>query len=183
MFGLKECHSNWICLHGACSLLNRISTKDNLVRRGIVSSDDCHCVRGCVLDEERNHLFVRCNHFGRIWNMVSAWSGFEFVGNDLLQEQQNHFCALGGRSKRDCCTMAMLWAATTWSIWKDRNCRIFQQRVEPLQTLLERKNFNFFICYQFLFYINKQIWINYIIWTVYVIKLDTHCGTGGVHAW
>lgn len=144
-------------------LLNRIPTKDNLVRRGIVSTDDCHCVEGCGLDEEKNHLLVRCNHFGRIWNMVAAWLGFKFVGNGLLQEQQNHFCALGGPSKRDCCTMAMLWAATTWSIWKDRNCHIFQQKVEPLQTLHERIKLQFFYAINYLFYINKQIRLNYIM--------------------
>jgi len=75
-------------------LLNRIPTKDNLARRGIVSSDDRHYV-GVVVWMRRGAtysldviIFVRCNHFGRIWNMVAAWLGFEFVGNGLLQEQQ-----------------------------------------------------------------------------------------------
>jgi hypothetical protein len=57
--------------------------------------------------------------------MVAAWLGFEFVGNGLLQEHRKCFCALGGPSKRACYTMALLWA-------KDHNCRIFQQKIEPL---------------------------------------------------
>jgi len=58
--------------------------------------------------------------------------------------------------------MAMLWAATTWSIWIDRNCRIFQQKVELYKRHSRESNFNFYaiIC---LFYTNKQIRLNYIM--------------------
>lgn len=34
--------------------------------------------------------------------------------------------------------MALLWETRVWSIWKGRDYRMFQQKVELLQTLLER---------------------------------------------
>jgi len=39
-------------------LLNRISTKDNLFQRHVIPLDDCYCIGGCGVVEDRNHLFV-----------------------------------------------------------------------------------------------------------------------------
>jgi len=53
-------------------LLNHISTKDNLFRRGVVPLDECNCIGGCGMVEDNNHLFVRCSclvYFG-IWWLV-----------------------------------------------------------------------------------------------------------------
>jgi len=42
--------------------LNRIPTKDNLLRRTVVPLDDCYCIEGCGVVEDRNHLFVQCEY-------------------------------------------------------------------------------------------------------------------------
>jgi hypothetical protein len=47
-------------------LLNRIPSKDNLMRRNVVPLDDCYCIGGCVVIEDKNHLFVQCDVFGRL---------------------------------------------------------------------------------------------------------------------
>jgi hypothetical protein len=37
-------------------LLNRIPTKANFLSRGIVTNNDCRCIGGCDMVEDRNHL-------------------------------------------------------------------------------------------------------------------------------
>jgi len=68
---------------------------------------------------------------------VAAWLGYDFVGHNFLQKQRDQFCALGGFYKRYRLMMSVLWSSRVWSIWKERNGRIFQQKVESMQTLLE----------------------------------------------
>jgi len=57
-------------------LLNRIPTKDNLLRRHILSSIDIFCstANGCI--EDRDHLFFQCLVYGCLWNSVYDWLGF-----------------------------------------------------------------------------------------------------------
>lgn len=43
--------------------------------------------------EDINHLFVQCDVFGRLCNLVAAWLGYDFVGHGFLQEQREHLCA------------------------------------------------------------------------------------------
>jgi len=47
-------------------LRNRIPTKDNLIRRRIISSDDTSCIGGCGSSETSNQLLFRCDHFGMV---------------------------------------------------------------------------------------------------------------------
>jgi len=49
---------------------NRLSTKMNLFRRGIISHEARFCVSGCGLQEIENHLFLTCSLFGQIWQLV-----------------------------------------------------------------------------------------------------------------
>ena len=41
-----------------CLLQNRLPTKDNLVRRDIISLDYHHCISGCGQIESSQHLFI-----------------------------------------------------------------------------------------------------------------------------
>jgi len=47
-------------------LLIHIPTKDNMLIRGVLNSNDHKCVGSCDINEGVDHLFARCEFFGRI---------------------------------------------------------------------------------------------------------------------
>jgi len=48
-------------------LEDRLPTKINLLRRGIVQAAGTSCVTGCGFDETTTHLFIHCEVFGSLW--------------------------------------------------------------------------------------------------------------------
>lgn len=52
-------------------LRNRLPTKDNLVRRGVLHEGDNTYVFG----ETTDHLFLGCGVFGALWPLVWMWLG------------------------------------------------------------------------------------------------------------
>jgi len=55
---------------------NRLPTKDDLSRRGILNDDSCLCVAGCGSLETAHHLFLHCSLFGSVWYLINSWIGF-----------------------------------------------------------------------------------------------------------
>jgi len=51
-------------------LQDRISTRSNLVCRHVIQPTDNLCVGGCGSPETNDHLFIRCDLFGRTWYLV-----------------------------------------------------------------------------------------------------------------
>ncbi|GAU44068.1 hypothetical protein TSUD_368800 [Trifolium subterraneum] len=52
---------------------NRLPTKDNLVRRHIITPDSQLCVTGCGEVETAQHLFLCCSIFAPLWSLFRAW--------------------------------------------------------------------------------------------------------------
>ena len=58
----------------ACRLFrNRLPTKVNLFRRGIIQYEDQMCVGGCGVQETNEHLFLNCGVFAQLWQLVRNW--------------------------------------------------------------------------------------------------------------
>jgi len=51
-------------------LRNRLSTKENLVMRGIIPHDSRFCVTGCGASKSAHHVFLPCPSFVSIWGLV-----------------------------------------------------------------------------------------------------------------
>jgi len=60
-------------------LRNRILTKDNLVRRGVLSSTDMSCALGCDCTESVTHIFLQCTLSADLWPLVWKLLGISFV--------------------------------------------------------------------------------------------------------
>jgi len=69
-----------------CMLLNRILTKDNLLKRGAINNNNCLCLGGCGVNEDRHNLFVKCDFLGRLWSLVVNLLAYEIVCHDFLHE-------------------------------------------------------------------------------------------------
>jgi len=68
------------------------------------------------LYDDNDNLFVRCADFGRLWNKMSDWLGYEFVGRGFIMDHRNQFCVLGSLSERDNIVMSIIWASIVWVI-------------------------------------------------------------------
>jgi len=102
-----------------------LPTKDNLHRRHVLDNDAQICVGGCGTSA---HLFLHCNLFGSIWNHILRWLGVSAV---LPYDVANHFNQLsffGGAAKSRRSILQVIWFATVWEIWKERNNKIFNEK-------------------------------------------------------
>lgn len=54
-------------------LNNRIPTKDNLFRRGVLSHSQLGCVEDCGSEESITHTFFECPVFAGTWNLIYKW--------------------------------------------------------------------------------------------------------------
>jgi len=59
---------------------------NDLIRRGIVPSSSLLCSRGYAKEETIN-IFLGCDFFGGIWNLVCRWVGIIFVNLVNIGEQ------------------------------------------------------------------------------------------------
>ncbi|GAU46085.1 hypothetical protein TSUD_239720 [Trifolium subterraneum] len=124
--------------------LNRLPTKDNLHRRGVLDASGLLCATSCGQEETLDHLFFQCNMYGRIWPLISGWLGFEAVFPGSVDLHSTHFSGLGGASKSCNVLLISIWAAVLFTIWKDRNNRIFKNSHATIEALAEQVKFHTF---------------------------------------
>lgn len=79
------------------------------------------------MNENVDHLFVRCNFFSTIWSLVSNWLGFVTVLHGDNTEHLKHFCYLCGFSMQTCLRLKIIWLSCVWVIKKEINT-IFSKR-------------------------------------------------------
>ncbi|GAU11374.1 hypothetical protein TSUD_343650 [Trifolium subterraneum] len=106
--------------------LNRLPTKINIHRRGLLDDSQLACTTQCGLQEDSDHLFFQCEYYGRLWPMVSRWLGVSSVFQGSANLLAVQFRGLGGYSKSSGDMLIIIWVATLYVIWLDRNSRIFR---------------------------------------------------------
>jgi hypothetical protein len=97
---------------------NRLATNDNLLRRGVINDDSGLCVGGCGFLETTSHLFLHFRNFG------SIWLGNFTVAPELVVNHLTQFGNLGGDSEVRQSIIHLIWFASVWKIWKERNNKI-----------------------------------------------------------
>jgi zinc-binding in reverse transcriptase len=105
----------WLLLH------DKLNTAENLWKKGWPAIASCALCPGTVM-ESTDHLFSNCPMTAHILlstttatpqqNVVDAWFN---ITND--RERQR-------------------WASAMWTIWKERNARIFRCNARPVHTLI-----------------------------------------------
>jgi hypothetical protein len=81
-------------------LLNRFSTRDNLVWRRVLPPHSENCTRGCGTNEDNDPLFITRHFYGRInCLVVSNYLGFPTVIQGTLVNHLSQFDGLGRFSK------------------------------------------------------------------------------------
>lgn len=98
---------------------------------------DINCSVNCDCLEDRDHLFFKCDLFGRFWSLIFDWLGISMTFHGNLEDHLMQFGGLGGFSKNSRLNLNIIWLSVLCIIWKERNGRIFQHKVDLLQSLSE----------------------------------------------
>jgi len=109
-------------------LRNRLPTKDNLIKRVVISTNVKSCVGGCVNPENASHLFLHCGYFCQLWIVVYDWLHFFMVTRSYLSYHLSRFSVLRGFSKYKRNLLQLICLSTIWDISKERNAKIFKNK-------------------------------------------------------
>jgi hypothetical protein len=129
----------WRLLH------DRLPTKDNLARRRVIQAADTACTASCGNLETAKHLFLGCDIHSSLWLLVLHWLGISAV---LLGELRQHFMQfihMAGLPRFSFLFLRVIWFASVWVIWKERNNRVFNNASSSPSVLLEKVKLNSFL--------------------------------------
>ncbi|XP_020266898.1 uncharacterized protein LOC109842430 [Asparagus officinalis] len=105
---------------------SRLLTKDRLFRMGMLSTNQSNCVL-CQWNQRKtiNHIFFECQFSAEVWNKIMEWLRFKWKPCNWNQLLNWYSCNLRGKGpmkkhKR------MLLSMTMYTVWQERNFRIFQ---------------------------------------------------------
>ena len=85
-----------------------------------VQVDDLRCTGGCDMDEDVDHLFVRCSYYEKIWFLLSLWLGFVTVNLGTLSDHVWHFTCMTYFSKNVRKNIHIIWLSCVWIVWKKK---------------------------------------------------------------
>ena len=125
-------------------LRNRLLTKDNLLRWGVIHIDASTCVAGCGAPETALHLFLTCEISSGLWVEVRLWLGIYAVSPGDVRHHYQQFTKIAGMPRCSHTFLTIIWFATVWVLWKERNNRVFQNTVATPFTLIEKVKLNSF---------------------------------------
>jgi hypothetical protein len=119
------------------ALLDRIPTKPNLFRRGVVrevEATGCSLCGGGI--ETSIHLLLHCNIASAVWYRVSKWLGFTYVNPPNLFISCALFVSFATSKKRKL-GLLLIWHAVIWVIWKVRNDCIFNNKAYTIDEVVD----------------------------------------------
>jgi len=117
---------------------DRLPTKDNLLRRGVINHDSRMCVVGCDFVESSPHLFLHCTIFGSVWHLIYSWIGVSVTNPFYVPDHFHQFGYSDGTGKKRRSILQVIWFATVWEIWKERNNRLFKGKASPVFQVVDR---------------------------------------------
>ena len=119
------------------ALLNRIPTRSNLALRHILAPGESRaCVLCGIADKTTNHLFLHCDVVSLIWRKVMDWLDVNFLTPHIFVSQ---FACWSDSSNSRLLFKAfcLIWHAVVWSVWKERNARIFKNQFKRVDEVFD----------------------------------------------
>jgi len=124
-------------------LRDRIPTKDNLLRRRVLQSNDTTCVVGCGNQETAEHLFLGCSFRTTVWSHVWNWLGISSVPDGVIRNHFVQFSNMAGMPRCSHSFLQVVWFA--WVLWKERNNRVFQNTASDPSAIIKKVKLNSFL--------------------------------------
>ncbi|GAU44678.1 hypothetical protein TSUD_243750 [Trifolium subterraneum] len=117
---------------------NRVATKDNLSRRGVIGQGSLQCVGECGVEEESaSHLFFECPVFAGVWYRICKWLGVSTVFHNEGLSHLEQFEGLTGIGRVFVDRVSVIWFASIWCIWKARNDKVFKNKEVHIDKIIE----------------------------------------------
>jgi len=117
---------------------DRVPTKDNLLRRGVINYDSRTCVAGCDLAESSPYLFLHCTILGSVLHLIYSWIGVSLTTPFSVPDHFHQFSFSSGIGIKRRSILQVIWYALVWEIWKERNNRLFKGKECPVRQVVER---------------------------------------------
>jgi len=117
---------------------NQLPTKNNISRQGIIQAVANVYARGCALQEYVDHLFICWSYFGQLWLLLRNWLSFSSVDTFRVQHHFVQFGQLCGFPHSTLSFLKLIWFSCVWTIWKERNNMIFNNKAFDLHQLLDK---------------------------------------------
>ncbi|XP_039059108.1 uncharacterized protein LOC120202813 [Hibiscus syriacus] len=116
------------------ALLNKLPTRDRLLRMGI--STDGICVNCNNSNETRDHLFSHCSLATNLWNSILNLNGMKTTYLSW-EDMVSKACSSWKRRSLFITILKLSWTAFIYSLWQEINQRIFQGRRRTIKRLLK----------------------------------------------
>jgi len=121
---------------------DRLPTKANLVRRGMLHAELAECGASCGHDESTSHLFLHCDSFGPLWGHIRSWVGASGVKTNDICEHFFLFIHYTGYSRMRKSFLQLVWLLCVWVVWNECNYIIFNNTQTTIEQLLDKIKFH-----------------------------------------
>ncbi|XP_038998621.1 uncharacterized protein LOC120123890 [Hibiscus syriacus] len=114
------------------ALLDRLPTKDRLLRMGLINESQCMFCDDPL--ETRDHLFLHCPIADYLWNSIFSLSGLHFITRSWESFLAWACYTWKGKSLLSVILKIAL-NALIYILWEERNKKLFQGRSRNAQEL------------------------------------------------
>jgi hypothetical protein len=97
-----------VCAMAWQLLLNRIPTKENLCKRGIIQHQHSACIFCNASMESVVHLFLHCDTAAKVWYEIMFWLGVVIIVPSIIASA---FACLvdHGKGKKEKACLSLIW--------------------------------------------------------------------------
>jgi len=83
-------------------------------------------------------MFLGCTTFCSVWYHLFHWLGITFFPPEGLGEHFLQFGHLSGLPRSTYLFLKLIWLASVWVKWKERNNRFFQHKALDLKQITDK---------------------------------------------
>lgn len=118
---------------------NRLQTKTNLATRGVQLGENGLLCAGCgQCNETVQHLFFECSVFSELWGRCLHWCGLQTALQADCKRQFQQFRGLFFGNNEASNQWQVIWLATLWTIWLNRNDIVFNNKRATADAMFEQ---------------------------------------------
>jgi hypothetical protein len=126
-----------ICAFSWQLILNRIQTKDNLLKRRIISAQQGQCAICGSSPESAIHLFLHCDFAAKVWYAIIRWLGFVIVLPHCIESSMAVLIGCA-KNKKERKALSLIWSVFMWVMWSVRNDVVFSEATVIVDEVVEK---------------------------------------------
>jgi len=96
---------------------------------------------GCGHVESAQHLFLSCNTYGSLWQLVRSWIGFSRADTQSIPDYLIQFIYSSGGLNAWRSFLQLVWLLCVWIVWNKHNNRLFKNIENFIPKLLDKAKY------------------------------------------